>query len=88
MDTTTKIRQIERNGNLRKLQDFIANCEDMEIDLTPWRKRLTALRCSFLNREECVNLLESVSIQCYDDESLSVLQRAVKENILDGTIVL
>lgn len=88
MDTTTKIRQLERNGNLEKFKNFVCNCEELGISLTPWRKRLTTLRCSFLNREECVQLLENVGIQCYDDESLSVLQRAVKENVLDGTITL
>jgi len=40
-----------------------------------------------LNREECVKLLTDNGFQCYDSESLSVLQDAIEANILDGTIL-
>ena len=39
-----------------------------------------------LLRETCVKLLEGVSIQCYDHESVEELQEAVKVNVEDGTI--
>jgi hypothetical protein len=39
-----------------------------------------------LSREQCVRLLENVSIQCFDDESVDMLREAVDANINDGTI--
>ena len=46
------------------------------------------MHISLLSRSEMVDLLESVSIQCYDSESDAELREAVKVNILDGTIEL
>lgn len=39
-----------------------------------------------LPRTRCVSLLEGVSIQCYEDDDIDVLQEAVHENVADGTI--
>lgn len=39
-----------------------------------------------LSREECVELLTSVDIQCYDHETLETLQEAVRVNLEDGTL--
>lgn len=39
-----------------------------------------------LSREDCVRLLESVGIQCYDSEPVGVLREAVEVNVDDGTI--
>jgi hypothetical protein len=39
-----------------------------------------------LDRETCVELLEAVSIQCYDHEDVDTLREAVKVNVEDGTI--
>lgn len=39
-----------------------------------------------LDRQQIVELLESASIQCYDNESDDVLLEALKVNIADGTI--
>lgn len=41
---------------------------------------------SNLSREECVLLLESVGIQCYDHEPTHVLREAVEVNAKDGTL--
>lgn len=41
---------------------------------------------SRLSREKCVLLLESISIQCYDHESVEVLREAVEVNLKDGTL--
>lgn len=39
-----------------------------------------------LDRERVVELLESVSIACYDHETDTELRNALVENVLDGTI--
>jgi len=39
-----------------------------------------------LDRAQCVELLENVSIQCYDSESVEELREAVEANVDDGTI--
>ena len=41
-----------------------------------------------LTREQLVEVLESVDIQCYDDESYDTLWLAVLDNLKDGTIEL
>ena len=41
---------------------------------------------SNLSRDACVELLESVGIQCYDSEPIEVLREAVEVNVADGTI--
>lgn len=41
---------------------------------------------SRLSREECIELLTGVSIQCYDHETTEELREAVAVNIEDGTI--
>jgi hypothetical protein len=46
----------------------------------------TGLDCGWLTREQCVRLLEAVSIQCYDAETVAELQEAVRVNVEDGTI--
>jgi hypothetical protein len=43
-------------------------------------------RLYLLERPQCVALLEGISIACFDDESVSVLQEAIYENIEDGTL--
>ena len=42
--------------------------------------------CPNLPRVVCVELLEAVSIQCYDSEDDATLRTAVEANIKDGTI--
>jgi len=49
-------------------------------------KGLGKIQVARLSRENCVRLLESISIQCYDSEPLHVLRDAIKANIADGTI--
>lgn len=39
-----------------------------------------------LTRERCVELLMSVSIQCYDHETVETLREAIYQNVLDGTL--
>lgn len=39
-----------------------------------------------LDRDACVTLLESASIQCYDEEDIGTLRTAVAENYKDGTL--
>jgi hypothetical protein len=39
-----------------------------------------------LTREECVRLLESASIQCYEHETTETLREAVRVNLEDQTI--
>ena len=46
---TNEIRMLEKYGTLRKLGEFLQRCE--LIDLTPWAKRLKALRENLLLRE-------------------------------------
>jgi hypothetical protein len=41
---------------------------------------------SRLRREQCVEILESVAIEFYDDETVETLREAVQANIDDGTI--
>ena len=41
---------------------------------------------SALTREQCVGLLESVSIECRDDETVETLREAVAANIEDNTL--
>lgn len=43
---------------------------------------------SRLTRDQCVTLLESVGIECYDDESQDTLQEAVRANLEDRTLNL
>lgn len=44
------------------------------------------MNISTLTRDDCVLLLESISIQCYDHEDVSTLREAVAVNIEDGTL--
>jgi len=37
-------------------------------------------------RELCIELLESIGIQCYIDEPIEVLREAVAVNVEDGTL--
>jgi len=39
-----------------------------------------------LTREECVERLEGVGIQCHDLETVEVLREAVRVNVADGTL--
>ena len=39
-----------------------------------------------LTRDECVRLLESICIQCYDHETTEELREAVRVNLEDGTL--
>ena len=39
-----------------------------------------------LPRFRCVEMLESVGIQCYDDETTAELREAVSVNLADGTL--
>jgi hypothetical protein len=39
-----------------------------------------------MHREDVIKTLESVSIQCYDEESTESLRDALFENVKDGTI--
>lgn len=41
---------------------------------------------SVLTREECVEILTMIGIQCYDHEPIEVLREAVDVNMKDGTI--
>ena len=41
-----------------------------------------------LSREEVVEYLEDVAIQCYDHESIEVLREALRVNVADGTILV
>jgi hypothetical protein len=43
-------------------------------------------KVSWLDRAEITQMLESVSIQCYDSEDTEVLRDALLTNVLDGTI--
>ena len=45
-----------------------------------------AHQINWMSREEVVRVLEGHSIQCYDDEPMSTLLAALRENIEDGTI--
>jgi hypothetical protein len=40
-----------------------------------------------LTREQCVELLEEISIQVYDTEDLATLREAVRSNLEDGTLI-
>jgi hypothetical protein len=42
--------------------------------------------CASLTREACVTLLEGISIECYDSETVEDLRAAVESNIEDGTL--
>lgn len=41
---------------------------------------------SSLSRETCIRILESVAIECFDDEATEDLREAVRVNCADGTI--
>lgn len=41
---------------------------------------------SLLSRDECIELLQGIGIQCYDHETVEVLREAVKVNMLDGSL--
>ncbi len=41
---------------------------------------------AYLSREQCVAILESICIQCYDNEDVAALREAVRVNIEDGTL--
>lgn len=45
-----------------------------------------AAKIAVLPRERCVEILTSVSIQCYDSEPTEVLREAIASNIDDGTL--
>jgi len=39
-----------------------------------------------LSREQCVKLLEGISIECRDDKTVGELRDAVESNVEDGTL--
>ena len=39
-----------------------------------------------LTRDQCVEILEAMSIECRDDETVEVLREAITANIDDGTL--
>lgn len=41
---------------------------------------------NWMDREQIVDLLKGISIQCYDHESDQVLREAIIQNIDDGTL--
>lgn len=45
-----------------------------------WRK------INWLDRKDIVQLLEGISIQCYDDEPTQLLKECLAENIEEGLI--
>lgn len=52
------------------------------MDQATWTK------INWLDRAQIVALLEGVSIQCYDHETIEELKEALVANIEDGTIPL
>jgi len=48
--------------------------------------RQTARLIDQLDRDQIVSLLESISIQCYDNESTETLREALIVNVEDGTL--
>ena len=64
--------------SLERCREYLDdNCgRDCFPDPNPWS----------MDRDECVELLESVSIECRDDETLDTLREAVAANIDDETL--
>lgn len=51
-----------------------------------WERLTLQEKINWLTRAEIVEMLESVSIQCYDSEDTNVLRAALLSNVLDKTI--
>lgn len=45
-------------------------------------------KINWLEHQEIVNLLEGAGFACYSTESTEDLREALRENVMDGTIVL
>jgi hypothetical protein len=74
-----EINWVDRNGKIT-----CNHCGYVPSDDT---NRRTYERVIYhLSREACVRLLENVSIQCYEHETVEVLREAVRVNVGDGTI--
>jgi hypothetical protein len=60
-------------------------CGTKDIEPYDWEK-VPPFPLNTLTREECVKVLEAVSIQSYDHEPVAELIEAVEANFDDGTI--
>lgn len=49
-------------------------------------KGLALIQVRHLRRDDCVELLRTAGILCYDSESVATLRQAVRVNVEDGTI--
>ena len=81
-------RFIEKQDLADELEDFLEEQADEENGVGEDEDEESEVRrrASTLSREACVQLLENVSIACFDHESDAVLREAVAVNVLDGTI--
>lgn len=48
---TRKLRELEGRPDARRVEEFLERCAKDEVDLSPWAKRVEALRRAALVRE-------------------------------------
>lgn len=66
--------------------DDIQDIFQSEMEADGYFQPLAGPIIGSLSREQVIELLEGVSIQCRDEESTAVLREALQTNVEDGTI--
>ena len=75
-------------GVINIVDDLTEAIDSGELDGHPAGKLMKAASFDYskLSRERCVELLEGISIQCYDHEDAAELREAVQQNCLDRNL--
>jgi ERCC4-related helicase len=76
---------VDNQGSEDALEDFFAMRAEEAAETAAEVKRAKELVRS-LPRERCVALLESISIACYEHETVEELREAVLSNVADGDL--